>query len=87
MWMAQAGNGREIGEAHGVSGKTVFNVLERAGLRPRKRYPKRGPFKLNPKQKTTKAPPILGTTPLVKASIVHKVKPGLFARLWAAIKG
>lgn len=85
--MAQAGNGREIGEAHGVSGKTVFNVLERAGLRPRKRYPKRGPFKANPRPPKVTAKPILGTTPVVKASIVHRPKPGLLARLWAAIKG
>jgi hypothetical protein len=87
MWLTKAGTAKEIAQVHGVTGKTVFNVLERSGVRPRKRYPKRGPFKANPRPAKVKVKPILGVTPVVKPKAAPAAKPGLFARLWAAIKG
>lgn len=87
MWLGKAGTGAEIGKAHGITNKTVFTILENAGVRPRKRMPGRGHHVPRPRKAKASAPPILGTTPVVEASIVATVKPGLLSRLWSAIKG
>jgi len=88
MWLTKAGTANEIARAHGVTGKTVFNVLERAGVRPRKRYPKRGPNKAAAAKRKVNLPkPVLGVTPIVHPAVVDKAKPGLLSRLWSAFKG
>lgn len=87
------GTCKEIARAHGVSAKTVFNVLERTKVRIRKTYSKRPAAKrvYAPRQPKVEVPVLTKVVERqaqrAEAEIVFKRKPGLFKRIWIYLFG
>lgn len=93
MWVNKMGTCKEIARAHGVTPKTVFNVLERTKVRIRKQHSKRPTAKrvYAPRQPKVEVPVLTKVVERqaqrAEAEIVFKRKPGLFKRIWIYLFG